>query len=320
MRHYHPRIDVTHRYRYVPADFVKHLLGTTLVVAVLAVVLSGLFHEPVRPALKINTYATTHPKEFLTVALGDLNGTGEIANYGPPYNNGTGSVQDVVQTWVGVIHPVYPREDFVLKPLAYAAHLDPSLTPALRQFTHASAAQQAQWEEAFATALQHARVQGPRVLVPAGAYGPLNTMMQGILRLGQSGLMTGALDRSPADYQFDNQNSLLFLQGRPLHNAAKKLELEGNQWGIIHEERAPYPGPWWMTIVTAIYQLPFIANASAADALALGSGMVVFLVLMLAPWIPGINRLPRLLGVHRLIWRKYYAKRQSAPVDLSRSS
>lgn len=315
MRHYHPQIDVTHRYRYVPADFVKHLLSTTLVVAVLTAVLSGIFHEPVRPALKIGTYATTHPKDFLTVALGDLNGTGAIANYGPPYNHGTGAVQDFVQKWVGVIHPVYPREDFVLQPLTYAAHLDPTLTPALHRFTHASAAQQTRWEQAFGVALAHARVQGRHVLLPAGTYGPLDVMMQGLLHLGQSGLMTGALDRSPADYQFDNQNSLLFLQGIPMHNAATKLELEGNQWGIIHEERAPYPGPWWMTIVTAIYQVPFIANASAADALALGGGMGVFLLLMFAPWLPGLNRLPRLLGVHRLIWRTYYATHPTTPVD-----
>lgn len=311
MRHYPPRMDVTHRYQYVPADFVKHLLGTTLVIAVLVAVLSAVFHEPVRPALKISTYAIENPKGFMTVALGDLNGTGEIANYGPPYNHGTGYVQDFVQQWVGVIHPVYPLQDFILRPLERAAHLDPGLTPALRAFQQASRAQQAGWERAFGTALVHARVQGPRVLLPAGRYGPVGTMMQGLLQLGQSGLMSGALNRSPADYQFDNQNALLFLQGRPLHSAAKRLELEGDQWGIIHEERAPYPGPWWMTVVTAIYQLPFIAHASAADAMALGSGMALFILLMIAPWLPGINRLPRLLGVHRLIWRKYYATHSS---------
>lgn len=310
MRHYHPRIDVTHRYRYVPTDFVKHLLSTTLVIAVLTMVLSALFHEPVRPALKIETYATQHPKGFMTVALGDLNGTGEIANYGPPYNHGTGSVQDALQQMVGVIHPVYPREDFVLRPLQFAAHLDPALHPALMRFTHASPRQQARWEAAFGGALARAQVNGSQVLVPNGPYGPVNIMMQGLLRLGQSGLMAGALNRSPADYQFDNQNALLFLQGKPLHGAAHRLELEGNQWGIIHEERAPYPGPWWMTIVTAIYQIPFIANASAADAIALVSGMMLFILLMAAPWIPVLNRMPRFLAVHRLIWRTYYAEKR----------
>lgn len=315
---YHPRTDVTHRYRYVPTDFVKHLLTTTAIVAILTMVLSAVFREPVRPALKIDAYATAHPRTFMTVALGDLDGTGEIANYGPPYNNGTGYVQDFLQRWVGVIHPVFPKQDFVLTPLQEASHLDPALNAPLKQFNGASASQQAQWESAMGVALSKARVVSGRVLLPPGAYGPVAPLLQGLLKLGQSGLMTGALERSPADYQFDNQNALLFLQGKPLHDAAAKLELKGDQWGIIHEEDAPYPGPWWMTIVTAIYQIPFIANASAADALALGSGMLLFIILMLAPWIPGINRLPRFLGVHRIIWAEYYRQHQSsasAPKD-----
>ena len=37
--------------------------------------------------------------------------------------------------------------------------------------------------------------------------------------------------------------------------------------------------------------------------------VVLTLVLLLLPWIPGLNRLPRLLGVYRLIWRDYYRDR-----------
>ncbi|WP_053960338.1 hypothetical protein [Sulfobacillus thermosulfidooxidans] len=305
---YHPDIDVTHRYKYIPADFAKHLLSTTIVIAILTILLSAIFHEPVRPAIKISQYAREHPLGFVKVAMGDLDGQGEIANYGPPYNNGNGSVQDFVQRWVGILHPVYPREDFILKPLQYAASINPHFNPPLQQFLAASPSQQTQWERAYNQVLPKAKYINGQIIVPPAPYGPVASLMQDLLQLGQSGLMTGALDRSPADYQFDNQNSLLFLQGKPLHDAAAKLELKGNQWGIIHEEDAPYPGPWWMTIVTAIYQIPFIANASAADALALGSGLVLFLFLMFAPWIPVLNRLPRYLGVHRLIWRDYYKK------------
>ena len=303
---YHPRTDVTHRYRYVKTDFVKHLLTTTVIIAILTMGLSAIFREPVRPALKIDTYANQHPRGFVTVALGDLDGTGEIANYGPPYNNGTGSVQDFLQQWVGIIHPVQPKQDFILGPLSQAAHLDPSLSASLATFNKASAATQARWESAFGHALKQATVVKGRLVLPSGDYGPVAAMMQAFLRLGQSGLLTGALDRSPASYQFDNQNSLLFLQGAPLHNEAGILQLQGEQWGIIHEENAPFPGPWWMTIVTAIYQIPFIANASAADAMALAGGMLLFIILMAAPWIPVFNRLPRFLGVHRLIWSSYY--------------
>lgn len=310
---HNPKSDVTHRYKYVRADFLKHLAGTTLVVAVLTVGLSLIFREPVRPALHIRTVATTTPLMFEKVAIGDLTGTGSIATYGPPYNNGTGSVQSPLQKLVGVIHPVNPAQDFILKPLGMVAVLNPQVAAALSAWHAATVGQREAWADNYAHALAHARVVGHAVAVPAGQYGPVQPMMAGLLRLGQSGLMTGALNRSPADYQFDNQNSLLFLQGAPLQTAAKKLELLGNQWGIIHEENAPYPGPWWMTIVTAIYQVPYIAHASSGDAVALMLGMLLFIALMVGAWVPFINEVPRRLGVYRLIWRDYYHRYEHPP-------
>ncbi|MDA8192822.1 MAG: cytochrome B6 [Thermaerobacter sp.] len=303
---YHPRTDITRRYRYRPVDFIKHLASTTLAILVLTGILSATLREPVHPTLRIATVAQTQPVMFYRVALGDLAGTGEIANYGPPYNNGTGMIQSALQKWVGILHPVVPVEDFVLRPLAMAAHLNPSLTPLLNQWRAASRPVSDRWVTTYQTALTHARVVGGQVVVPAGDYGPVPALLKGLWQLGQSGLMSGALDRTPADYQFNNQNFLLFLQGEPLHQAAARLQLKGSQWGIIHEEKEPYPGPWWMTVVTAIYQIPAIANAPNADALALGGGLLLFVVLILAPWIPRLNRLPRHLTVHRMIWRRYY--------------
>jgi hypothetical protein len=297
---------VTHRYIYVRADFVKHLAATTLVIAVLTVVLSAVFREPVRPALTISTVASKTPVLFEQVAMADLTGTGEIATYGPPYNAGTANVQSPLQRVVGVIHPVNPEVDFVLRPLQMAATVNPSLKSALRTWRAAPASRQQTWALRYQNALGQAHYAGGRVVVAPGQYGPVPVMMQGLLQLGQSGLMAGALNRSPADYQFDNMMSLLFLQGSPLQGAASHLELLGNQWGIIHEENAPYPGPWWMTIVTAIYQIPYVANASSGDAMALSLGLLLFVILMVAPWIPGVNRLPRHLGVYRLIWKDYY--------------
>lgn len=310
---YKPGRDYTHEYQYVETDFIKHLAITTLIVSVIAVVCSALFREPVHPALKIAAVAQTNPVLFEKVAIGNLNGKGPVANYGPPYNNGTGNVQDFVQKAVGVIHPVNAEEDFILQPLAMAAHLHPSVMPALRRWERASRSQQIRWADAYAAALNHAHVRHGNVVVPTGSYGPVPTMMSTLLALGKSGLMSGALTRPVGYYGFDSQNALLFLQGRPLHQEAGRLEMLSNQWGIIHEENAPFPGPWWMTIVTAIYQIPYIDQASAGDAMALGGGLLLFVLLMLAPWIPGVNQLPRRLGVHKLIWRSYYAEHQAKP-------
>jgi hypothetical protein len=35
---------------------------------------------------------------------------------------------------------------------------------------------------------------------------------------------------------------------------------------------------------------------------------VLTLLLILFPYLPGLNRLPRYLGIHRLIWRDHYAQ------------
>ncbi len=304
---YHPKTDVTHKYRYVRTDFIKHLFSTTVVIVVITTLLSLTLHEPVRPAVTIQNIATTKPVLFEQVSVRAMNGQGQIASYGPPYNNGTGSLQDIVQKWVGILHPVNTKVDFVLKPLEMAAHLRPGLSAALARFRQAPASQQLRWENSYLASLNHAHVHHGTVIVPAGSYGPMPVLMTGLLHLGQSGMMTGALDRTKADYTFNSQNSLLFLQGEPLQTIAAHLQLLGTQFGIIHEERVPYPGPWWMTIVTVIYQIPYIANSPAGDALALGSGMILFLILVFAPWLPVINRLPRYLGVHRLIWKQYYS-------------
>lgn len=308
---YSPRTDVTRNYKYVPVDFAKHLFSTTLVVAILAILGSLFLKAPVLPALKIQTVAKSNPVLFETTAMGDLSGTGAIASYGPPYNNGTGSVQSGLQSAMGVLYPVNAKVDFVLKPLSMEAQIDPSLTGVLNTFNSSSAAQQQTWETNYTKALQSATVVNGNVVVAPGNYGPVQPMMAAFLNLGKSGMLTGALDRSKGDYAFNNMNSLLFVQGDAMHLAAKKLSLLGEQWGIIHEEQVPYPGPWWMTLVTGIYQIPIIANAAAADALALASGLAIFVVLLLVPWIPGLNKLPRLLGVYRLIWREYYKGHQA---------
>jgi len=168
---HNPKRDVTHRYTYVKSDFVKHLTGTTLVVAILAVGLSISFREPVRPALKIQTVATTEPLLFEKVTIGDLAGTGKIASYGPPYNHGTSSVQSPLQRILGVIHPVNAAEDFVLKPLAMAAVVDPDLSGALARWNAAPIGQRDLWSSNYAKALADARVAGRQVVVPPGQYG-----------------------------------------------------------------------------------------------------------------------------------------------------
>lgn len=307
-----PRLDVVKRYRLVPEDFVKHLVTTLVIVVALVVAAAAVFSLPEKPPLTIRDYATAHPVAFEQMALRALDGQGRIANYGPPYNHGTGNVESPIQRAVGVLHPVNAAADFILKPLAMAAVINPAMAGPLHRYEAAPSAVRARWETAYTAALASAAARGGVVATVPGRYGPLPALLNDVLALGRSGLMSGALTRNGSVVtRFDNQNYLLFLQGAPLHDAAKPLGLLGEQWGIIHPAVAGYPAAWWMTVPTWIYQWPPVAQSPAADALALGIGFLFWLALAFVPWIPGINRLPRYLGVYRLIWRAYY--RDHAP-------
>lgn len=306
--------DIAEDYRLMPEDFVKHLFATLGIVVALVLVLAGIFNLPEVPPLSIQRYAIANPVGFEQVALRALDGQGRIANYGPPYNHGTGNVESTIQSAVGILYPVNTAQDFVLHPLAMAAAINPVIRAPLDAYQHASHASQERWEAQLTRGLTQARVQGGRVVLPPGHYGPLAALLADTLALGRSGLMSGALVRNPAVVtRFDSQNALLFLQGQPLHATAQPLGLTGEQWGIIHAAVPGYPGAWWMTLPTWAYQWSFVASAPAADAIALSIGFLFWLILAFTPWIPGWNRVPRLLGVYRLVWKGYY-RRGSPPV------
>lgn len=311
--------DVAGEYRLVPEDFVKHLLLTLAIVAVVVLIASALFGLPEQPPLTIKGYATGHPVIFEQVALRALDGQGQLANYGPPYNQGTGSVQTGIQSAVGVLHPINAAQDFILKPLAMAASINPAIRPALKAFTNAPAAQQKRWEQAATTALGHAVYRHGTVVWPSGSYGPVRALMTAVLNLGRSGLMYGSLTRNPAVVdRLDNQNALLFLQGTPLQTLPATQSMQGAAWGIIHPAVNGYPGAWWMTIPTWIYQWPVVANSAAPDALALVIGFLFWAFLAATPWIPGWRRIPQYVGVHRLIWQDYYHDHPASPTGALR--
>ena len=61
-----------------------------------------------------------------------------------------------------------------------------------------------------------------------------------------------------------------------------------------------------MWLYTFWYQVPPFSESDNADALVWGLMAVLTLALLLLPFLPGLRSLPRLLGVHRLIWRDYH--------------
>jgi len=298
-----------------PYDLVKEGLIGLLVVGVLVVGLSVALSSPDEPPLTVQHVAATAPLVFLQTALGELNGTDSINTYGPPYNSGSGSVQSLgpvsLQRLAGVHIPIDTAQDMVLGPLRRVAQLEPAVAAAFQTFDGAPPARQGAWEAAYGTALIKARVQGTTVQLPAGGYGPVAPLLAGLLDLGRSGLLEPAVDNSPRIYSTDNTRSILFFQSAALPAQAARFHLIGSQWGMMNET-GNYPGQAWLWLYTLGYQVPAYASSPNADALVMATIAVLTLVLLLLPWIPGLNRLPRLLGVYRLIWRDYYRDRAAS--------
>ena len=172
----------------MPYDLIREGLIALVAVFVLVVAFAGFLSSPDEPPLTLQQYAQQNPVGFVTTAMAELSATSGIAQYGPPYNHGTGSVQYIgpvsLQQLAGVTIPIDTAHVYVLDPLAVAAQSDPQVTSALQTFTQASAQQQASWEDAYTTALGKATENAGHVVVPQGNYGPLPTMMDQLLTLG----------------------------------------------------------------------------------------------------------------------------------------
>jgi hypothetical protein len=298
-----------------PYDLLKELLIISGFVLVMIVVLSVVMGSPDYPTVRGEDVAKLQPVTYLTTCTDILSGNASIQDYGPPYNSDTTNSQRIgffaPEDWSGVTIPVNPRQDFILKPLERVGVINGDVASALQAYNSATEDQQNTWVSNFQSALDKATLVNGKVQMSDGDYGPVPTMMSAMLALGQAGLLEGALesnDRLP--YTTDYTNSLLFFQDDVYASVADQLDLTGSQWGIVHET-GNYPGAWWLWPYAIFYHIPPMSSSPNGD-IQVGVIMIaLFLILLLLPFVPGLNRLPRWLGVYKLIWRDWYADKQN---------
>ena len=294
---------------YRSYDLVKEASIALGLILALCVVLTILFSSPNEKPSTVQSWARSDPVDFVTTATTELDGSSGTAGYGPPYNHASGG-QHVwfihLQKWLGVSHPVDTAKDFVLAPLRSIAG-QPALQAAVTAYESASAKQQTAWTGAYEKNLTKATAgANGSISVPDGGYGPLPTMMSGLLRFAQGGGLDGVLLTSPQFYQTDYTKPLLFMaDGSVLSDRAHAEHLLGRQWGIMNETGS-YPGQVWLWLYTFWYQIKPFSTSANADILVMGLMGVLSLALVLIPFIPGIRDVPRWIPLYRLIWRDHY--------------
>ena len=294
----------SHLFPTQPYDLVKEFVIAVVVVGLLVGLLAALFSSPDTKAISLKSWAQAAPADVVATATAELAGTSTSASYGPPYNHAAPGQKLgplALQKWVGVRTPINSANDLVISPLRSVSG-DPSLTKALAAWDGSSNDQQTTWSGHYADALA-AVSDGNPAKVAKGDYGPVPTLSARYLTLAGSGSLEGLLTTSSTFYGGNQTRPLLLLaDGAYLEDRARADHLGGDQWGMMNETGS-YPGQPWMWLYTFWYQVAPFSTSGNADALVWGLMATLTLVFIFLPFIPGLRSLPRLLRVHRLIWR-----------------
>ncbi len=289
-------------------DILKEGSIAGVIVLALTLGLAGLLSSPDVPSVTVQSWATVAPADFLATAATELNGTSETATYGPPYNHGTGSVQKLLFSpaqLAGVRQPLNPAQDFVLHPLTTISSSNQAVATALATYRAASAAQQQKWASAYGNAVAKVKFAGGVPVVPAAADGPVPVMLANELTMARSGALDASLISKEPFYGTNFTGPLLFMEdGAYFSNKAQAMNLTGEQWGVMNETGS-YPGQPWLWLYTLWYQVPGFSTSANADMIAVYMTGLATLLLLAVPFIPGLRDIPRLIPVHRLIWRRW---------------
>ena len=125
------------------------------------------------------------------------------------------------------------------------------------------------------------------------------------LTMARSGALDADLLAQQPFYGTDYTKPLLFLEdGSYFSSLATADHLTGSQWGVMNETGS-YPGQPWLWLYTFWYQVPGFSSSDSVDLIAIYLTGLATLLLLAIPFLPGLRDVPRLVPVHRLIWRDW---------------
>ncbi len=289
-------------------DIAKEATIASMIALLLVVLLATLLSSPDAPPVTVASWAKVAPADFMATAASELAGTSETATYGPPYNHTSGSSQRIIVSWqllAGVRQPIDAAQTFVLSPLSVLAPTDEPLNRALATYRSASPADRAAWDNAYSTAITHVTFRSGSPVVPRANDGPVPMLIATELTLARSGAVDADLLAQHPFYGSDFTKPLLFLEdGNYFSSIATAQHLTGDQWGVMNETGS-YPGQPWLWLYQLWYQVPGFTSSANVDLIAVYLTGIATLLLLAVPFLPGLRDIPRLIPVHRLIWREW---------------
>jgi hypothetical protein len=289
--------------------------------------------SPAGQAFSARYWDTNDPSDLAQTAVQELAGGTHTAGYGPPFNQTTGASQGIIgikpaeiaKSIFGLTLPINTANDLVLAPVSQLlAPYNPLVAAAISRYKAAGgdlapgvaapqlvSSQQATWLSNYAKALAKpsAKFTPTSVTVPPGNYGPVPVIIRAELTIAHNGSLDGYFQGSQQQMNTNTyQATMFFSDGTLWANIATAQGIAGSQWGVMNE-LWNFPGQVWLWLYAGMYQIPALNPSTNANLdLDVGLLMIVFgfLLPMFAPWIPGINRIPRWIPFYKIIYRKYY--------------
>jgi hypothetical protein len=341
-----------------PYDLITEGTIAVILVAVLVILAASLWgspdggltypggpKSPAGQAFSARYWDVNDPSDLAATAVQELAGGTTTAGYGPPFNLTTGASQQIIgiapaeiaKSIFGLTQPINTANDFVLAPVSQlVAPYNPAVAAAVSRYKAAggdlapgapagqvASSQQTTWLNNFAKALSanSAKVTPTSIGVKAGNYGPVPVIITAELAIANNGSLDGYLQGSQQQLSTNTtMGSMFFSDGTLWGTIAEAQGVGGDQWGVMNE-LWNFPGQVWLWLYAGMYQIPAL-NPSTNPNLDLDVGLLMivlgFLLPMFAPWIPGINRIPRWIPLYKIIYRKYYATmaRGQPPAEL----
>jgi len=289
--------------------------------------------SPPGQAFSAKYWDANDPSDLAQTAVQELLGATTTAGYGPPFNTTTGASQEIIgikpaeiaKAIFGLTLPINTANDFVLAPVSgLIAPYNPLVAAAITRYKAAggdlspgapagnvASSQQATWLNNYATALAKpsATFTPTSVTVPPGNYGPVPVIIRAELLIAHNGSLDGYFQGSDQQLSTNTtKGTMFFSDGSLWGTIATAQGVAGDQWGVMNE-LWNYPGQVWLWLYSGMYQIPAL-NPSNNSNLDLDVGLLMilfgFLLPMFAPWIPGINRIPRWIPLYKIIYRKFY--------------
>ena len=139
-------------------------------------------------------------------------------------------------------------------------------------------------------------------------------MMSYELTMARSGSLDSDLLAQRQFFGTDFTKPLLFIaDGGYYNNLADKMNLTGDQWGVMNET-GNYPGQPWLWLYQMWYHVSPFQSSGSVDIWAVYLTGIGTILLLLVPFIPGLRDIPRAIPVYRLIWRSWYRSSRTPAV------